>query len=308
GLEITVELLAAVADGATLIVATEAQREDPVALVELVRTHAVTHVVADPATLARFVQTGVSMLPSVLRWDVLGTSWPAALPDLLPALSTGSLATFSYRVPGYAGAVARGPLEDGGLARPIPGARVLILDENHRPVPPGVIGRVFVGGAAAAVDGVGDRLAADPAEPSNRLYRTDDRARWTFDGRLSLISDEPLASQRRESAGASGGDTERRLIALLEELLEIEDVVAEDNFFALGGDSVISIQWSVRAAESGMPMTPQMVFEYMTIAELAAAVDEAIHTEQPVETPTAATEPEQVEPAAPANLSGLDTS
>ncbi|RDI64569.1 mycobactin peptide synthetase MbtE [Nocardia pseudobrasiliensis] len=292
GLEVTVELLAAVADGATLIVATEAQRDDPVALVDLVRTHAVTHVVADPNTLARFVQTGVSMLPSVLRWDVLGTSWPAALPDLLPALSTGSLATFSYRTPGYMGPVARGPLDGEGLARPIPGARVLILDENQRPVPPGVIGRVYVGGAAAGVDG------------GDRLYRTDDRARWTFDGRLSLVSDAPAAPQRRASTGASGGETERHLIALLEELLEIEDVTAEDNFFALGGDSVISIQWSVRAAENGLPMTPQMVFEYMTIAELAAAVDAARAT-PPVEILTTATESE---PIAPENLSGLDNS
>ncbi|MFI5777108.1 amino acid adenylation domain-containing protein [Nocardia sp. NPDC051570] len=309
GVEITVELLAAIADGATLIVATEAQREDPVALVELVCAHAVTHVVADPAILARIVQTGVSVLPSVLRWDVLGTDWPAALPDLLPALSAGSLATFSYRLPGYAGAVARGPLDSGGLARPIPGARVLILDENRRPVPPGVVGEVYAGGGALAFDGLGERLVPDPVTPSNRLCRTGDRARWTLDGRIALISDEPATASRRESAGAPGGETERRLIAILEELLEIEDVQAEDNFFALGGDSVISIQWSVRANEIGLPLSPQMVFECMTVTELAEAVDatvaERIPSRRP-ETSVAAPDPVTSIPAAPANLSGLD--
>jgi mycobactin peptide synthetase MbtE len=56
-------------------------------------------------------------------------------------------------------------------------------------------------------------------------------------------------------------------------LLEVADIDREDNFFALGGDSIISVQWSARASAQGLTMTPAMVFEHMTIAELAAAVD-----------------------------------
>ncbi|MFF0491382.1 amino acid adenylation domain-containing protein [Nocardia sp. NPDC004068] len=276
--ELTVELLAALADGATLVVAAEAEREDPTALVELIRAHAVTHVVADPATLARVVQTGVSMLPSVLRWDVPATSWPASLPDLLPALAPDSLATFAYHTPGYAGPVARGPLDLTARARPVPGARILILDEHGNPVPPGVFGDIHIGGAGLAT--------------GRDLHRTGDRARWTADGRLSFPGDESAPAPRREST-AAGGDTEQRLIALLEELLEIEGVTAADNFFALGGDSVISIQWSARAAELGLPLSPQLVFEHLTIAELAAAVDAAATAGEP-------------EPVAVENLSGLD--
>ncbi len=76
---------------------------------------------------------------------------------------------------------------------------------------------------------------------------------------------------------ADGGsaETQRVLIALLEELLDITGVDAEDNFFALGGDSIISIKWSAQANAQGLAMTPPMVFEHMTIAELAAAVDAA---------------------------------
>jgi mycobactin peptide synthetase MbtE len=61
----------------------------------------------------------------------------------------------------------------------------------------------------------------------------------------------------------------------LEELLDITGVDPEDNFFALGGDSIISIKWSAQATARGLAMTPPMVFEHMTIAELAAAVDAA---------------------------------
>ncbi|MGR2664464.1 phosphopantetheine-binding protein, partial [Chromobacterium haemolyticum] len=43
------------------------------------------------------------------------------------------------------------------------------------------------------------------------------------------------------------------------------------NFFALGGDSILSIQMASRAAERGLRLSPQQVFRYPTIAELAAA-------------------------------------
>ncbi|MGQ4618130.1 amino acid adenylation domain-containing protein [Nocardia sp. R7R-8] len=69
-------------------------------------------------------------------------------------------------------------------------------------------------------------------------------------------------------------DTERTLITILEELLEITDVGRDDGFFGLGGDSIIAIQWATRAGEAGLPLTPQLVFEHFTIAELASAVDE----------------------------------
>jgi mycobactin peptide synthetase MbtE len=77
--------------------------------------------------------------------------------------------------------------------------------------------------------------------------------------------------QSQPNTGASV-ETQRVLIALLEELLEITGVDAEDNFFALGGDSIISIKWSAQANARGLAMTPPMVFEHLTIAELAAAV------------------------------------
>lgn len=282
GSGIEIELLAALADGATLVLAEEQQREDPVALVELIGTHSVTHVVAAPVTLARFVQTGVSMLPSVRSWEVIGTDWPAALPDLLSALAAGSVATFDFRVPEYAGAVARGAVDGSGRARPIPGARVLVLDEALRPVAPGVDGDVYVGGAGLAdgyVADSADTFIDDPYLPGARLFRTGQRAHWDTAGRLAFASMSHGTGETPRSTGPSDAEhtaTEQQLIAILEELLDIDDVTADDNFFALGGDSVISIQWSARANQLDLPLSPQLVFEHLTIAELAAAVDEAV--------------------------------
>ncbi|PSK29820.1 non-ribosomal peptide synthetase [Nocardia seriolae] len=303
--EATVELLSALAAGATAVVADEEQRQDPTALVDLITRHRPTRVAADPGTLARFVHTGVSMLPSVRHWEVLGTDWPAALPDLLPALSSGSTATYAYLVPGFPGVVAHGPLTGAATAVPAPGARVLVLDDNQRPVPPGVVGTVHVGQICTATSAAATSAAAqvevarsvpgdvsapdrvvDPFRPGETLWRTGDRARWTVRGELEFAIERErpaarpatTASAAEFTGAACDRDTEPRLRAILAELLELEvdEVSGEDNFFALGGDSVISIQWSVRANQIGLPMSPQMVFECMTITELAEAVDTAV--------------------------------
>ncbi|MGL6236525.1 MAG: amino acid adenylation domain-containing protein [Segniliparus sp.] len=74
--------------------------------------------------------------------------------------------------------------------------------------------------------------------------------------------------------------TERVLATLLEELLEIDGIRRGDGFFALGGDSVLSVQWARRANDAGLALTPQLVFEHHALADLAAAVDEAGHSSE----------------------------
>ncbi|WP_141717543.1 AMP-binding protein [Nocardia altamirensis] len=181
----TVELLAALADGATLIVATPAQLADPTALVELIEAYRVTHVVATPATVAR-IAADAGMLPTVRRWDVTGTATTPGLSARLQAVSAGSVTTICYTAPVYAGAVARGPLDDTGRTRPIPGARALVLDEALMPVPPNVVGDIYIGGAALDVENsdAAHRFVDDPFEPAARLFRTGDRASWTPEGWL----------------------------------------------------------------------------------------------------------------------------
>ncbi len=119
---------------------------------------------------------------------------------------------------------------------------------------------------------------------------------------LALLLAPPTSTASGAPAPAAPGsaETERILIELLEELLEITDVDREDNFFALGGDSIISIKWSAQAGARGRVFTPAMVFEHMTIGELAAAVDQAANT---------AAEPTQMpagEDYTPMSASGLD--
>lgn len=67
---------------------------------------------------------------------------------------------------------------------------------------------------------------------------------------------------------------EELLCALFAEVLGvgrwgIDTVGVDDDFYALGGDSIVSIQLVVRARAAGLVLRPRQVFEHRTVAELA---------------------------------------
>ncbi|WP_447038503.1 amino acid adenylation domain-containing protein [Streptomyces sp. DSM 118878] len=64
---------------------------------------------------------------------------------------------------------------------------------------------------------------------------------------------------------------EEILCALFAELLGLEQVGVEGDFFDLGGDSIVSIQLVSRARKEGLSITPRAVFQHKTVEALAAA-------------------------------------
>ncbi|MFC5809016.1 amino acid adenylation domain-containing protein [Streptomyces heilongjiangensis] len=77
---------------------------------------------------------------------------------------------------------------------------------------------------------------------------------------------------------------ERLLCALYAEVLGVDAVTAEDDFLALGGDSIIAIRLLVRARESGLRLTTRDVFRHRTVEALARAAAERT-AERVVDTP-----------------------
>ncbi|MEU9560366.1 amino acid adenylation domain-containing protein [Streptomyces fumanus] len=67
-------------------------------------------------------------------------------------------------------------------------------------------------------------------------------------------------------------DTEAALCALFAEVLGLERVGVEDDFFTLGGDSIMSMQLASRARRAGWVLTPRQVFEEKTPERLALVV------------------------------------
>jgi non-ribosomal peptide synthetase component F/aryl carrier-like protein len=81
---------------------------------------------------------------------------------------------------------------------------------------------------------------------------------------------------------APSGLVEEALAGALAAVLE-QEVGAEDDFFALGGDSVLAIALVGRARAAGLVITPRQVFERRTIAALAEVAAPTTETD---ETPT----------------------
>lgn len=81
------------------------------------------------------------------------------------------------------------------IGRAISHVRVYVLDLHGEPVPVGVPGEIYVGGAGVArgywqrPDLTAERFVPDPfgSQPGGRLYRTGDRGRYLSDGRLVYL-------------------------------------------------------------------------------------------------------------------------
>ncbi len=68
---------------------------------------------------------------------------------------------------------------------------------------------------------------------------------------------------------APGNPVEQQLSEIWQQVLGLEQVGVTDNFFALGGDSIISIQVVSRARQAGIRFTPKDLFQYQTVQGLA---------------------------------------
>ncbi|HEX2189199.1 MAG TPA: amino acid adenylation domain-containing protein [Longimicrobiaceae bacterium] len=101
-------------------------------------------------------------------------------------------------------------------------------------------------------------LDALPLTPSGKLDRR------------ALPAPEPDA---REEYVAPRTEKEAALARVWRDLLRLDRVGVRESFFALGGDSILSIQMVSRAAAAGVRIAPWQVFQHQTVAALAAVAD-----------------------------------
>ncbi|RDL16574.1 non-ribosomal peptide synthase/polyketide synthase [Pseudomonas jessenii] len=106
-------------------------------------------------------------------------------------------------------------------------------------------------------------------------------AQWLFLEQLPLTPNgkldrkalpAPDASQSQRDYVAPSTPLEQQLAEVWQDILKIERVGVTDNFFALGGDSIISIQLVSRARQQGIRFTPKDLFQQQTVQKLATVV------------------------------------
>ncbi|MGW3417540.1 amino acid adenylation domain-containing protein [Streptomyces phaeochromogenes] len=122
------------------------------------------------------------------------------------------------------------------------------------------------------------RIAVVDALPLTGTGKVDRRA---LSDRASAPADRAGTASAALSKAAGRGTppatpTERRLAAIWSELLETGPVCREDDFFDLGGDSMLVLQVFARLGEQEEPLPrPTAVYRHRTLAALAGALDTA---------------------------------
>lgn len=122
------------------------------------------------------------------------------------------------------------------------------------------------------------RLEAFPLTPNGKI----DRAALPLPQPANTLQDEV-------SAGPRTG-TEQRVAEILGELLELDQIDLDDNFFLLGGHSLLGAQLMARLrAAFGVEIGLRSLFEAPTVAALSAEVERLAETKQSLETTNAQT-------------------
>ncbi|MGW5049626.1 amino acid adenylation domain-containing protein [Actinokineospora sp. NPDC004072] len=188
------ELVMALTVGGALVFCPAEARVAGPALTDFLAAQRITHMILPPSLVAALpadcelpagstILVGTEVVPPAVmeRW--------AGKVNILCAygLTEATVnSTLWQAEPGWTGAVPIGV--------PDPNTRCYILDEYLRPVPPGVVGELYVGGRGLALGYLGKpgmtagRFVPSPfGPPGARVYRTGDRARWRADGNIDFL-------------------------------------------------------------------------------------------------------------------------
>ncbi|MEV0340095.1 amino acid adenylation domain-containing protein [Nocardia sp. NPDC050713] len=380
------ELLVAFGSGATLVIG----RGEAMAGAEITSAIAesgITHLCSTPAVLTTLPDDALNGVRA------LSTGGEICPPEVVARFGSGRRLVNSY---GPSETTVAATFTDAmdlerpsGIGRPVPGARLLVLDRRLAPVPIGTPGELYIAGSGVARGYAGrpgltaERLVADPFGPAgSRMYRTGDLVSWRsvepsgetaaadgvvleylgrsdFQVKLRGMRVEPgevdavlhshpeveisvtvvrtgasgramLASyvvpvhhdsrsveldvpslrefcmrrlpghmvpgaitvldalpitgngkvDRRalpepmayEASRAAASEVEGVLCQLFAEVLGVPSIGADVSFFALGGDSILSIQLVARGRAADLVFSARDVFEHPTPAALAAVV------------------------------------
>lgn len=192
------EFFLALIFGATLVVARPGAHRDPAALADVIRRERITTLHFVPSMLAAFLDAPESKDLHFRRVFCSGEELPAELRDRFHRRIHAELHNL-YGPTEAAVDVSYWPASADDRSSPVPighpvwNTRLVLLDEQRRPVPPGVVGHLYLGGVQLARGYLGrpdltaERFIEDPFHPGERLYMTGDLARRRADGAVIFL-------------------------------------------------------------------------------------------------------------------------
>ena len=96
----------------------------------------------------------------------------------------------------------------------------------------------------------------------------------------------PMPLRQTDDYAEPSTPVERQLVSVWERVMGQQQIGVNDDFFDLGGDSIMNIQIVMEARRAGIEITSAQLFEHATIAELAAvAVQQVGQTDAEPEDP-----------------------
>jgi amino acid adenylation domain-containing protein len=184
--------------GATLCIIPEDARYEADALAGYLRDNAVEVLDCTPAQLRHLLADGLLQKAGPALTDLLvaGEAIDPALWETLAGLDgVRAWNLYGPTETTVDAALRRVSGERPLLGGPIANARLYVLDAAGAPLPIGVPGELYVGGAGVARGYLNrpaltaDRFVPDAfsGESGARLYRTGDRVRWTADGEIEYL-------------------------------------------------------------------------------------------------------------------------
>lgn len=196
----SVKQLLTLLDGNCLYPVPEDVRRDAARFVRWVAEHGIDVLDATPSLLHLLLDAGLLERPERAPRHVL-LGGEAISPSLWQALLSSRDTRFHnlYGPTECTVNATAHSLRDGDalpvIGRSLLNVRVYLLDEALRPVPPGIVGEIFIGGAGVSRGYLGrpaltaERFLPDPfAElPGARMYRTGDLARATARGDIAFL-------------------------------------------------------------------------------------------------------------------------
>ncbi|MFE9423599.1 amino acid adenylation domain-containing protein [Kitasatospora sp. NPDC006697] len=193
------EVMASLLFGRGMVLADGAEARDPAALTALIARHRVGRIIMVPSLLAAMLdlaEAEPARLASCELWITTGENLPPYLAARFAKLLPRARLVNFYGCSEICGESVIGGVDADRqpIGLPIDNTTAYVLDHALRPVPPGAVGELYVGGAALARGYLrraalsAERFPADPfGAPGARMYRTGDLARWDGHGELELL-------------------------------------------------------------------------------------------------------------------------